>query len=108
MTLYHPLLLVVDDDNVWVLSSFDPVEFVSIWSSRRIPLSNGGGWGNFVWLFFVDDWLRTVCNVGKSFCRFRGKSVRIGWFCPLFNDDDDKSRLVCFGNVLNDDGIFSW
>lgn len=105
MTLYHPLLLVVDDDTIWVLSSFDPVVFVSIWSSKRIPLSNGGGWGYFVSL-------RTVCNVGKLFSRFCGKSVRIGWFCPLvFSIDDDvvvKSRLFCFGNVLNVEGVFSW
>jgi len=107
VTLYHPLLLAVDDDNVWVLSSFDSFECVSIWSSRRIPLSNGGGCGNFVWLSF-DDWLRIVCNVGKSSCWFRGKSVRIGWFCPLFTIDEDRSCLVGFGNVLNVEGVFSW
>jgi hypothetical protein len=66
VTLYHPLLLVVDGDSVWVLSLFDTVELVSIWSSKRIPLSNGGGCGNFVWLSF-NDGLRTVCNVGKPF-----------------------------------------
>jgi hypothetical protein len=107
VTLYHPLLLVDDDDNAWVLSSFDSDDFVSIWSSNRIPLSNGGGWGNFVWISF-DDWSRTVCNVGKLFCRFRGKSVSIGWFCPWVVSPDDISRLFCFGNVLNVEGVFSW
>ncbi len=108
MTLYQPLLLVVDDDTVWVLWSFDPVEFVSIWSSSRIPLSNGGGWGNLLWLSLDDDWWRTVCNVGKSVDWFRGKSVRISWFDPLFIDnEDDRSRFVCLGNVLNVEGVVS-
>ena len=52
---------------------FSLVALFNIWSSKRIPSSSGGGWGN---LF---DWWRIVCNVGKS----------------------DVSRLISLGNVLN-------
>lgn len=102
MTLYHPPLLV--DVTVWFLLSFDTDDFVSILSSKIIPLSNGGGCGNFVWLSFV-DWLRIVCNVGKSFDWFWDKSVRIGGDFGLLIVIDI-SRLFCFGNVLNVDEVF--
>jgi hypothetical protein len=42
VTLYHPLLL-VDDDTVGFLSSFDIEDSVSILSSKRIPFKSGGG-----------------------------------------------------------------
>ncbi len=90
MILYHPLLLVDD----WIFSSV----LLSILSSKRIPLSNGGGCGNFV------DWWSIVCKVGKSFDWLRGKSVRIGEFELLVVIVI--SRLFCFGNVLNVEEVF--
>lgn len=79
VTLYHSFSVIT----VGFLSSVDIGDFVSIWSSNRIPLSNGGGCGNFV------DWWRIVCKVGKSF----------DWVCG-------KSRWINFGNVLNVDEVF--
>lgn len=102
MILYHSLLF-IEDDTVWFLLLGDIEDFVSILSSKRIPLSNGGGCGNFIWISF-DDWFRIVCNVGKSFDWLRGRSGKIEEF-ELFVVIVI-SRLFCFGNVLNVEEVF--
>ncbi len=86
-----------------MFSLCDIDDLVSILSSKRIPFSNGGGCGSFVWLSFI-DWLRIVCKVGKPSDSVWGKSVRIGevWFLFVI----DISRLFCFGNVLNVEEVF--
>ncbi len=89
MILYHPLLLLLVDD--WDFS----LVLLSILSSKSIPLSNGGGCGNFV------DWWRIVCKVGKSFDWLRGKSFEFELLVVIVI-----SRLICFGNVLNVEEVF--